>query len=693
MVEKQVKIKVITEADSKELEDLSKKLKELDDNNIEVDTDVDDSEIKKTSAEIDNLNDTANVDVNVEDGEIDSARTKEENLNDTANVDVDVDDSEIKQADDEIDELNKNVKVGIELEGLDAIKSGFESVKQGASQLKNEFNEILTSAGRMEQTEAFLRMNLNDADAAKKKLDEIRSVTDALPGDDVALQNLLSQAAIKDLTLGKEEFTQMGHAAADYMAAMQNFGKTSIETQQDLMNYILAGNTAEIERSPILQAHVDKLKEGTTIQERSKLLKEALTAENWEGIASQNIYNNKIQSFNDLLERGKMNLGAMFLQPTKDLMVYIGKLDEASGGIIGMSVAAASMATPLIDTGAGLGQMIMGIQAIKGLGFIQWMRNLELTTKLAKIAQLELNLAFLTNPIFLVVAAIIALIVVLGYLYFNNEQVRAAIDGLGQSFVALGQWIYTGAIYWLEQLQLALENLWNYIFTLGGLLPENVAITGNSVVDTIIRVLLFIATLPIQLGMIFMNVIAQTLGFGSNFSQRMINAAANAINGFINYIRQLPGIVMGEFNRVLGMVNNFINTLPDRVWDMGKAIIDALKASLGINSPGYMYYILRGEMERLENLPDDFNYGITRNVTNLGSSVVDAFNPKLNGVEFNDLNTPSMGSDERNSNYGGQVFNVTFEGCTFDKKERVNEVLDILNNYFSWNNATAGRTK
>ena len=97
-----------------------------------------------------------------------------------------------------------------------------------------------------------------------------------------------------------------------------------------------------------------------------------------------------------------------------------------------------------------------------------------------------------------------------------------------------------------------------------------------------------------RLGIALANAIARALGFKGNFVESLISAASNAVSGFVNYITQLPGIVMGEFNRVLGLVNDFINSLPDRVWDMGQAIIDALKRSLGYWFPRtYVLYVGR----------------------------------------------------------------------------------------------------
>lgn len=588
--------------------------------------------------------------------------------------------------------------------GIQNISQGFNELKQGASELKTVLGETLDAAGQMEQTEAFLSMNLG-ADQAKKRLQEIRSVTDKLPGDDVALQNLLSQAALKDSSMTVDAFTQMGGAAADYMAAMSNFGKSATETQQDLMNYILAGNTAEIERSPILQAHVDKLKEGTTVQERSKLLQEALTEEGWNGIASQDIYNNKLQTFNDLLTRGQMNLGNLFLEPTEQLMGFIGELDDATGGLIGMSVAAAQMATPLFHSAQGIVQMAVGINGLRGEGgvidsvktkfhnlrtsitetamsiknnlmgaftslkntmtgtVIPALKNVAtsmfnagkaaLTAGLNALksaamwvaqkvqmiastaatyamaaAQALLNIIMSMNPIMLVVIAIIALIAVLVYLYYNVDSVRQVIDNLGASIVATAQWIYNGFMSIVSTISGALGSAWGAVSR-----------------------------------------------FVSNLVSGLVNGASRAVSGFVNYIRQIPQMVMGEFNRTLQLVGEFISSLPSRVWDMGTAIIGALKSALGIGSPGYMYYMVEGEFNRIDDLTKKTNF----DTGSIGQSMVDSFNPSLQTGNASLTN-------------GATGNNITINIDSVDNEERIQQIVRAVEDALKFDNVKAGRT-
>ncbi|WP_304105299.1 hypothetical protein [Methanobrevibacter ruminantium] len=250
--------------------------------------------------------------------------------------------------------------------GIQNIKEGFQSLKQGASEVGQVLTDALESAGKQETNFQFLKGALNNDEAlAQEKMNDIKKIVQRLPGDDTAVQGLLSQAIAKDADLTKDSLADIGTAYADYASAMSFYGKSGIEAQQDMTNYILAGNTAELERSPILSSHIDKLKEANTIQERSEALQEALNEEHWGGMSQQDTYNNKLETFNGMLERGKYTLGGMFQEGAKSAMDLALKLDDATGGLLGMGLAAVSFASPLSDMVVGAGQAAMGIKSLR----------------------------------------------------------------------------------------------------------------------------------------------------------------------------------------------------------------------------------------------------------------------------------------------------------------------------------------
>lgn len=677
--QKDVKIKVETEAKLTEVQALENKINEIKRQKLALDiqtntvkledtktrineikaelkelrgsAEVDDSKVKALETELSNLEGKKlDLEVAIEKGKLDSVEAEIEEL-DGSTIDVDV----------------NNISA---MEAVDQIGQGFDRLKQGASEVGAAMGEILESAGKQETNYTFLEQAVGDPKVAQQKMNEIKDIVTQLPGDDTAVQGLLSQAIAKDASVTTQTLKDIGVAYADYASAMSFYGKSGVEAQQDMTNYILAGNTAELERSPILSSHIDKLKEATTVQERAQLLQQALNEEHWGGMSQQDTFNNKLETFNGMLERGKYNLGGMFQEGAKWGMDFLMNLDDASGGIVGMGIALGGFASPLTDSIMGLGQMATGLKALKDLEMIKWLKDLEIMTKLSAAAdwllsgaQAVLNAVMSMNPIVLVVLALIALAAALVWAYYNVDWFREMVDNAWKSLVQFGQYIYgvvTGALQWLG-------NLFSQ-FT------QQIGLNTNDWRQAVLGFILFIPQLPLKLGIALVNALAKVLGFGDNFVQSLTNAASNAVNGFISYITQLPGIVMGEFNRVLGMVNDFINSLPDRVWDMGAAIIDALKASLGIGSPGYMYYMVEGEYERIENLTKKTRFDTGA----IGASMVSSFNPNL-----------STSNTQINGTGGDIIVNVYGD---IDNDRRIRELVDAVRRELNWNNTTAGRT-
>ena len=366
-----------------EIDKLEKQLAQIDKRKLELYAEIDDAKLQKTKQEVEDI-DNAKVSpkIDVDDKEIEKTKEDVDKLDDTKpkipiKVDGEEEFDEVKQKIDDIDngEIDVNVNNIAAMAAVDQIGEGFDRLKQGAGELGEQMGSLLNSAGKQETNKAFLEQAVGDADVAKQKLEDINGVVQALPGDDSVLQGLLGQAVAKDASLTTDELTKMGGAAADYFAAMENFGKNSTEAFQDMNNYLMTGMTAEIERSPILANHIDKLKEANTIQERSKLLQEALNEEHWGGISQQDTYNNKLQTFEGMLERGRYNLGGLFQESAKGGMEFVMQLDDATGGLVGMGIALAGMASPLTDTIMGLGQIATGIKSIQDLGFVDFLKD------------------------------------------------------------------------------------------------------------------------------------------------------------------------------------------------------------------------------------------------------------------------------------------------------------------------------
>ena len=678
MADKQVSVKVVTEKDLAGVQAIEDKVKQLQQQKLQLQIDANTSRLDEVNSRIDaakaKLSDLKGK-ADVDDSELKQVETEISQLeSEKIDLQLSIETDKLKQAQSEAEKLDDtNIDLNVNnisaMEAIDQIGQGFDRLKQGAGEVAEQMGVMLEAAGKQETNKAFLEHAVG-AEKAAQATEDINAAVQKLPGDDTIMQGLLSQAVAKDASLTADALGDMGTAAADYFSAMSFYGKSATEAQQDMTNYLLAGNTAELERSPILANHIDKLKEATTIQERSKLLQEALNEEHWGGMSQQDTYNNKLETFNGMLERGKYNLGGMFQEGAKGAMDFVMQLDAGTNGLVGMALAAASFASPVTDAVMGLGQMATGIKALKDLQIIQWFRDLEIMTKLSAAAdwllaaaQGVLNAVMSMNPIVLVVLALIALAAALVWAYYNVDWFRAMVDSAWQSLVQIGQIIYgyvMGAIQWLSDL------FTNFTNQLG--------LNTNDWIQAIIGFILFLPQLPLQIGIALANALAKAFGFKGNFVQTVWQTAVDAVNRFADAIR---GIGEAVQNCLDWAYNIFMNhpIVQAAKW-LGEQISHAFSAlGLGQGSPGKIYEAMKNEIEWTHGLMK--NNSLTDDSTNMGANIANNFNPNL-----------------QTSNAGGQSVgnSVTINIDSVDSRERIQQIVKAVEDALAFDNLTAGRS-
>lgn len=590
---------------------------------IEIDVDVNNEEaIKKLMDQLEQLKasaDEVNVDVKVEDGEVDAAKEKEEELSTTEEVNIEVNETAVQNA-------------------IQNISQGFATLKQGASEVGQVLGESLQSAGKQETNFSFLQHALNNDEAlAKQKMESISGIVQKLPGDDTAVQGLLSQAIAKDASLAEDELQKIGTAYADYASAMSFYGKSSIEAQQDMTNYILAGNTAELERSPILASHIDKLKEANTIQERSQVLQEALNEEHWGGMSQQDTFNNKLETFNGMLERGKYTLGGMFQDGAKGLMDFALNLDDATGGLVGIGLAAAGFASPVSDMVMGVGQMATGLKAIKDVGAVTALAEMLPFIVADEEAFLGLALAegVALGPILAIVAAIALLGVAvfevgkyfgwwtdvgtmidaisagvqrLWAAFINNPDVQAFIQGIKDAWASIQP-----ALGWVISKVLEFFGIsTGGSFDIVRALIDGVGAAWNSMKSRILLVINVVRTI--------INVFSQVLSSAKGFINNVVSLFTNLPGRIQSALSGLAGIITKPFTDAWNSVKNY---------DWGSLIPDEVSGLLGVEYEGFS-----GTSVGYEGFDsnDTLNNALTSiaNTNNNSSQVI--FNNEFHGI-------------------------------------------------------------
>ena len=505
---------------------------------IKVAADVDDEQVKELEDLLNSLADkVVGFEVAVDDDGLDAAGEKEESLNGSAEFVIDVDDAAVQQA-------------------MSNLSDGVGKAKQGVLDLKNALQEVEQAGMQSEQNQAFLQMNLG-ADEAKQTWKDISDIVASMPGDDNTMRSVLSTAQALGNDLNPSEMEAATKTMADYMAGSATMGKQSLESQQDIMKYLLDGNTAELERGSIVSSQVDKLKGATTFQERQVAMQEVLNDLGYGGIAQQDTMLNKQAEWEGMLYNSQDALSSMWLGAEKGAMDYVLQLNDATNGLVGMGIVAGSVAGgPIIDTVSGLGQMAMGMQAIKNLGMIQWLSQLNIVTKLSAAAnwllsgaQAVLNAIMAMNPIILVVIALIALAAALIWAYQNVDWFRAMVDNAWQSIVTFGQQLYSF-------ISGALQGLVNAITAVGAWLVSRVQ-ASFSAIWSIISAAMGLWNQATAKAREIANLIGQAFQGVRGTVQSAFNGVTNAITApFMNAYNTLKPIIdniKGAWDMLMGI--------------------------------------------------------------------------------------------------------------------------------------------
>ena len=442
------------------------------------------------------------------------------------------------------------------------IADGVMRVKEGVMELGQNLMEAMDLAGQQQQQETFLKMSIGAEDTAKQ-MKVINQLVADLPGDDVAIGGLLSQATAKNAKISADELERMGTNAADYFAAMSNYGKSSVEAQQDLVNYIMQGNTAELERSPVLQAHIDKLKAATTLEERNKALQEALNEEGWAGISQQDTYNNKLETFTAMLDRGKRQLGEMFLDAASGAMDFIGQLDNATGGVLSMGIAIGGIAGgPMLDLVTGVGQVATGLNALKSAGAVTALAEMLPFIVADEEAFLGLALAedFALWPILAIIAAIVAL--------------GVAVYEVGKYF---GWWTDVGSM--IDAIYAGIMRLWSAFINhpdvqgfLTGLSQAWAAL--QPYIQAAVRWVMSFFTNTSGAKFDAVRGFIEVVGAAWKAMTLPIRLVINTVMALYNYIRSLPGKIRGAVSSIASIL-----TAPFRAgYTAIKGVIDTIKS-------------------------------------------------------------------------------------------------------------------
>lgn len=774
MAEKEVKIKVATETDIKDVDDLKNTLEELKNTKLQLQIDADTAELESVkteiaetenrlselkgevsvdTSEIDSLQeeldltlevlDTMTGNVNIDDSQLQDIESHANELQsqieelqanvavDTTEIDelesrltelestqldlqISVNSAELEQASSSMDDLNnKSKETSSSIDGLGSAITGIAAAA-GLEQMVSTADNINNSWNRLELTFANTGVSI---DQLKQKQSELQASTGQTGGTIRNFFNMMGIAGVTNTNLLSSSFEALSGKA-------YQTGQSVEQMEGRFQRMVMSGNASSRMLVSMGISAEDLAKAmGVSASEVSEAFKnmtpeeriQALTKAMGDGKQANEMYKNSFQGLKTQAEASLAGLVGAVGQAILPSIIPL--LNLAKNGITTLTNAFKSLPEPVQRIIGGLGAVVLaavtlvgvlgavgtvvktvksGIQALNGI-----MKLWEGVTKAVELAQAALNFVMALNPIVLVVAAIVALIAILVYLYYTNEDVRNAVNGLWEAMVNAWNTITSTVMAAVQGIITYLQNLYMSIVT-----------TGQWIWNSILSVLSFVATVPGRVWSYLMNIINRVIQFGSNVVSRLRSSATNAVNSFITGIASLPGRVYNELSKTLNRVMEWGSQIVSKLGSIAQQAWQAFVRGLGIGSPGYIQILTLKELIDTGKRIPTVAQGIVSNLAKMAGEAVNAWGTpsfeygfenitkkdefNIGNVEANSyknleglLNKILDALSNSNTGEPSLIFNLYGD---MDEEKRMEKFLKAVRRELNWNNKTAGRT-
>ncbi len=481
----------------------------------------------------------------------------------------------------------------------------------GSYGLAEMASDAWTGATQRQFNTAYLGTKMSN-DAAKGYIKTINEIVAAVPGDDTFMNTILTGAVAKQTNLTTAELNSLGSAVADYTTVSQAMGKSMIETQMDLKEYVSTGNTSQLERDSILKNQMSTLKDQATVSDRILALNKALTAEGYSGLSALDIASIKWESLKGKVQLAITNIGSALLMIAEPIIEFFSMLDEKTNGAsttIAVLVAGVAL---LVAAFIGLSPVIVSIgSAMSALGL----------TSMAAL-----------GPIGLAIGAIVLAVAAAIYIWNTwGEEITAVYDkfkagdwsgaftDIGASATWLGQQIYLAIaaipgmignisgqmvtigsqlVQWLidgfTSLSGSLDTIIANLLTpdagamgaagaasgdyFGKGFVDWINANGPTIINTLVqlftKLLPLIGQVALKLGQVVLIYLGQALmGLGASLLAWILSPFQGVISSVTNAWNTLKSLVSGGMSGTIGIVHGIISV----VWGALSALWNLVK--------------------------------------------------------------------------------------------------------------------
>ena len=174
-------------------------------------------------------------------------------------------------------------------------------------------------------------------EGAKQLSKEIQNIVMQVPGDDTFMTSLLTMSAGIDSSMTVDSLRNLGDALSDYYMAASAKGQLSYETEREMRNYILSGETRALTNS-VLGQEIDLLKNKNNVNERALALQQALENSHFAGLGHFESAKNVFEETKGHFQKSFADVGEMILPVIQRFMTAFNKLDSLFGGALTKSL-------------------------------------------------------------------------------------------------------------------------------------------------------------------------------------------------------------------------------------------------------------------------------------------------------------------------------------------------------------------
>ena len=472
MAEKEVRVKVSTEADTSGLEDIENALNNLEDKTITIRPEIQSMELEEVENRIEELEDKrADIYLGIDDTPLEEVEAELEELEARQlELTVDADSSGVDNVTSSVEDLETEIEsVNNSSIGPQADTSGVEETKESVSGLEEALTAVgsgatlagmenmVATAGNIQ--DSWNRLGLTFGEVTGQMKTDISEA-----GEATGRSGGLVRGYFNDMGIAGVRNTELLQQSFEALSGRAYQTGNSIESMEQKMKMMVMSGNAGARQLTALGITAEDLGRamGVSADEATKMFKtlsqeerlRVLTQAMGDGKKANEDYKHSWQGLKDQVDKATGAL--MGAVGSAILPVLVPVMEIAAKAITAFAEGFKALPGPIRGVIGVVGALVMGFLALttvistiravaSAIQFVQTAMSMwSAVTRVATVAQNALNASMLANPILLLVSALAVLIGYLVYLYSTNEQCRQSVNKLGDDLQRVASGDYSG---------------------------------------------------------------------------------------------------------------------------------------------------------------------------------------------------------------------------------------------------------